>query len=101
MIQLLLLKWVFTHNGFLSKYKARLVVRGDLQEMNTQNVYAATLAFKVFHSLIDLVAAFGLETRQLDAVNAILNAKNDDSVYCFLSDGYRQAGKVKKVLRAL
>ena len=101
----MLLKWVFTYkfneNDDLTKCKARLVVRGDLQEMNTQDVYAATLAFKIFRSLIALVAAFGLETRQLDAVDASLNAKNDDPVYCFLPDGYRQPGKVTKVSRAL
>ena len=77
------------------------MVRGDLQEMGTQYVYAATLAFKVFRSLMALVAAFGLETRQLDAVNAFLNAKNDEPVYCFLPDGYRRPGKIMKVLRAL
>ena len=100
-IQPVPLKWVFTYkfneNGYLSKYKARLVVRGDLQEMSTQDVYAATLAFKVFRSLMALTAAFGLETRQLDAVNAFLNAKNDDPVYCFLPDGYRKPGKVMKI----
>lgn len=99
------LKWVFTYkfneNGFLSKYKARIVVRGDLQETSTQDVYAATLAFKVFRSLMALVAAFNLQTHQLDAVNAFLNAKNDEPVYCFLPDGYKQPGKVMKVLRAL
>ena len=98
------LKWVFIYklnkNGFLNKYKARLVVKGDLQEMNTQNVYAVTLTFKVFHSLMALVAAFGLKTRQLNAVNAFLNAKNDESIYCFLSDGYRRPEKIMKVLRA-
>ena len=65
------------------------------------HVYAATLAFKVFRSLMALVAVFGLETRQLDAVNAFLNAKNDEPVYCFLPDGYKRPGKIMKVLRAL
>ena len=101
----ILLKWVFTYktdaDGFLIKFKARLVVRGDLQEMDTQDVYAATLAFKVFRSLMALVAAFGLETRQLDAVNAFLNAPNDEEIYCFLPDDYRQPGKIMKMLRAL
>lgn len=66
-IQPVPLKQFFTYklnkNGFLNKYKARLVVRRDLQKMNIQDVYAATLAFKVFCSLMTLVATFGLETR--------------------------------------
>ena len=55
------LKWVFTYktdsDGYLAKFKARLVVRGDLQQDNAQDVYAVTLAFKVFRALMALVAA--------------------------------------------
>lgn len=99
------LKWVFTYkcdaDGYLIKHKARLVVRGDLQKLNDQDVYPATLAFKVFRTLVALIAAFKLETRQLDAVNAFLNAHNDEAVYCYLPDGYKQPKKVMKVLKAL
>jgi hypothetical protein len=56
------LKWVFTYkndsDGYLTKYKARIVVRGDLQDADPQDVYAATLASKVFRVLMALVAAF-------------------------------------------
>ena len=45
------LKWVFTYkfdeDGYLTKHKARIVVRGDLQ-LNWSDTYAATLALKVF-----------------------------------------------------
>ena len=68
--------------------------------MDIQDVYAATLTFKVFRSLMTLVAVFDLKTRQLNAVNAFLNAKNDESIYCFLSDGYRRSEKIMKILRA-
>lgn len=47
------------------------------------------------------IAAFDLETRQLDAVNAFLNAENDEPVYCYSSDGYKQPRKIMKVLRVL
>jgi hypothetical protein len=43
--------WVFTYkfdeDGLLYKYKAWLVMRGDLQE-NCANTYAVTLAAQVF-----------------------------------------------------
>ena len=95
---ILLLKWVFTYkpdsDGYLAKFKARLVVRGELQQDNAQDVYAATLAFKVFRALMALVAAFGLKTRQLDAINAFLNAHNDEPIYCFLPDGLKLRKKV-------
>jgi hypothetical protein len=63
-VQRLPLMWVFTYkfneDGLLYKYKARLVVRGDLQE-NWGNTYAATLAAQVFRFLMALAAAFGLK----------------------------------------
>jgi hypothetical protein len=50
--QALPLMWVFTYKfdteGYLLKYKARLVVRGDLQVLTAGDIYAATLAARVF-----------------------------------------------------
>lgn len=55
--------WVFTYkfdeNGYLYKFKARLVVRGDLQQ-HYGDTYAATLAAKIFQCLIALAAVFNL-----------------------------------------
>jgi hypothetical protein len=100
------LKWVFTYkpdsDGFLFKYKARIVVRDDLQEVdNAQNVYAATLASKVFRMMMTLVADFHLKIRQLDAVNVFLNVFNDEEVYCHMPNEYKNPKKVLKLLRAL
>ena len=76
--EVLPLMWVFTYkfneNGFLHKFKARLVVRGDLQTVY-EETYAATLAARVFRFLIALMAAFGLKAIQYDVLNAFLNAK--------------------------
>lgn len=62
--QILPLMWVFTYkfdeDGLLYKYKARLVVRGDLQK-DWGDTYAATLAARVFRFLMALTAAFGLK----------------------------------------
>ncbi|OXV05135.1 hypothetical protein Egran_07097, partial [Elaphomyces granulatus] len=48
--QVIPLKWVFTYkfdtDGFLTKFKSRLCVRGDLQRLSLQDTYAATLAAK-------------------------------------------------------
>jgi hypothetical protein len=98
-------KWMFTYktdpDGYLMKYKARIVVRDDLQFSNVEDVYAATLASKVFRVLMALVAAFDLQTRQLNAVNAFLNAENDENVYCHMPDEYRLKGKVLKLIKVL
>lgn len=104
-IQLVPLKWIFIYkfdeNGFFNKYKARLVMKKDLQKMNIQDVYAVTLTFKIFRFFMIFVAAFDLKIRQLNAINAFLNAKNDESIYCFLSDDYRKPEKIMKMLRIL
>jgi hypothetical protein len=68
---------------------------------NAQDVYAATLASKIFRMLMIMMAVYRLKTRQLDAVNAFLNAINDEIVYCYMPDEYKQSGKVFRVIRAL
>ena len=49
---ILLLMWVFTYKfdeaSYLIKYKARIVMRGDLYQNQQAETYAATLATKVF-----------------------------------------------------
>jgi hypothetical protein len=103
--QIISLKWVFTYktdsDDYLIKYKARIVIRSDLQMIDSQDVYATTLASKVFRVLMILVAAFNLKTRQLNAINAFLNTHNDELIYCQMSDDYRLDGKVIKIIRAL
>ena len=76
-------------------------MKRNLQEMNIQNVYAVILTFKIFRSLMTFVAAFELEIRQLNVVNAFLNASNDEKIYCFLPDDYRQSEKIMKMFRVL
>jgi hypothetical protein len=76
-------------------------MRSDLQNANSRDVYAATLTSKVFRVLMTLMIAFHLKTRQLDVVNAFLNAHNDELVYCQMFDDYRLDDKCYKIIRAL
>lgn len=91
------LMWVSTYkfdpDGFLQKYKARLVVRGDLEEVSAEDVYAATLAIKIFRCLVALIPAFDMKTRQFDAINAFLNAKADRTIHVYMPDGFSIDGK--------
>ena len=99
------LKWVFTYkfdeNGNLNKYKGRICVRGDLQPVSHEENRAATLALRVFRMLMALVAAFDLETDQLDAINAFLNSPLDEEVYVRIPDGFKQPEKVWLLNQAL
>jgi hypothetical protein len=99
------LKWMFIYkndsNDYLTKYKARIMMRDDLQDADSQNVYAVTLTSKIFRVLMTLVIAFRLKTRQLNVVNAFFNAHNDESVYCQMSDDYRLDDKCYRIIKAL
>jgi hypothetical protein len=83
--------WVFTYkfneDGYLTKFKARLVVRGDLQQVY-EDTYAATLAAQIFRFLVALMAAFGLKAFQYDVLNAFLNAKVNRKIYVQTPEGY-------------
>jgi hypothetical protein len=84
----------------LIKYKVRIVIRSDLQIINSQNVYAITLISKIFRILMTLITAFNLKTRQLNAINAFLNAHNHELIYCQMSDDYKLDDKIIKIIRA-
>ena len=103
--QVLPLKWVFTYKvddaGYLIRHKARICVRGDLQHHTSDDIYAATGAYRSFRILMALVCAFGLICHQIDFKNAFINADMDEEVYTTCPPGYGQSGKVWRLLKAL
>jgi Reverse transcriptase (RNA-dependent DNA polymerase) len=103
--QIIPLKRVFTHkldtDGYLVKYKARLCVRGDKQRLTLQDTYAATLAAKVFRTMMALATVFDLETHQYDVQNAFPHCDLDEVVYCECPDGYSKPGMSIHLLKAL
>lgn len=103
--QILPLKWVFTYktdtDGYLTKFKARICVRGDLQWKSLLDTRAATLASKTFRFMMALAAAFDLEIWQADAVAAFVNSHLDEIVYAELPDGFKQPGRILSLKRAL
>ena len=48
-----------------------------------------------------IAAAFNLEIRQYNAVNAFINAKLSKPIYCYCLKGFNQNGYVLKLLMAL
>jgi hypothetical protein len=104
--KLISLKWILIYkshsNDFLFKYKARIVIRDDLQKVNNaQNVYAATFASKIFCMMMILVADFHFKIKQLNVVNVFLNVFNDEKIYCHMSNKYKNLKKILKLLWAL
>lgn len=91
-------KWVFKYkpdtDGYITKFKARLCARGDLQlGVNKHDVSAITGAYRTFRLLMALTAAFDLDVIQLDAINAFINADLDQEVYISCPNGYKEIGK--------
>ena len=87
--------------GRLLRFKARLCVRGDLQDITGSDVYAATGAYRSLRILLALVAAFDLECHSADVTNAFLNAVLDEEVYVKCPPGFEVRGYVWKLKRAL
>jgi hypothetical protein len=103
--KLLPLRWVFIYkfdtDGYLSRFKARLCVRGDLQPPSPTETYAATLAARIFRALMALMAAFDLDSCQFDATNAFVNADIDEETYVHHPEGFRRRGFNLRLRKAL
>lgn len=94
-------KYKFGDDGFLKKVKARLCVQGNKQVLSHSDTRAATLAARCFRTLMALVAAFGLEMKQYDAINAFVNSFLDEVVYIEPPPGYPLSGHALRLVRAL
>jgi hypothetical protein len=86
------------------RYKARVVVRGFLQEfgVNYDETFAPVAKSKSIKMLLTLASQFDLELKQLDFETAFLNAPLTESVYVKLPQGYdSNTGKIWKLNKAL
>ena len=102
--EVLPLMWVFDYkfdeDGYLYRFKARLVIRGDLQQPYG-DTYAATLAARTFRAIVAIANQFGLELLQYDVPNAFLHATLNRKLYAETPDGFKKDGELLQVLRAL
>ena len=82
---LLSLMWVFKYksdfDGYITKYKSRLVARGDLQSTEKE-IYAAIVVIQTFRAIMAISAAFDLEIRFFDVMNAYINAELVNPIRC-------------------
>ncbi len=99
------LKQVFTYKvnsgGFLIRYRAQIIVRGNLQDNETIILtYTTTLAAYLFRIASALSTYFDLEIKQFDVVNTFINAKRDTRstpVAAHLPDSFKQEGKYVEI----
>ncbi|KHJ33712.1 hypothetical protein EV44_g3389 [Erysiphe necator] len=84
------IKRVFTYkfdDDFFRKYKARLVIRGDLQIPTEKDTYAAKLAVRLYRVALAIASYFNLEF--------------DDEVLIHYPEGFKKPGRLLRVLKAL
>ena len=98
------LLWVFKYkyntDGYLTKFKACLCIRGNLQSIK-QDIYAVILTAQIFQALMAIAAAFNLEIHQYNAVNTFVNVKLDKEVHCYPSEDFEQQDNLWLLLWAL
>ena len=92
-------KYKFEDKGFLKQAKARLCVQGNKQILTHAETRAATLASRCFRTLMALTAAFGLDMKQFDALNAFVNSLLDELVYIEAPPGRLRPIGSESVLR--
>lgn len=97
--------WIYVYkldkHGYLTKCKARLVIRGDQEEYTGEANYAATLAGRSFRTMCAVVAKYDLETAQYDVVNAFAHTDINGDIYMRLPRGFHKDGVVWKLRKAL
>lgn len=91
-------KYKFDEQGWLIKFKARLVARRDLQHTK-MDTFAATLAVRLFCFLMAITAAFDLETRQYDAFNAFANSDINELTFCKVPLGWSGSSDILLLLQ--
>ena len=99
------LKWVYKvkrdGDGAVTKYKARLVVKGYAQRqgIDYDEVFAPVARLDTVRLLIALAAHEGWEVHHMDVKSAFLNGDLNEEVYVEQPPGFVKKGNEHKVLR--
>ncbi len=88
------------------KYKARLVARGDMQQVNYAHVFAPTVRYITLRVLLALACHHDLKIEQMDVVCAFLHAdvladiymEQPEGRHAFSSTGIRLVCKLDNAL---
>ena len=87
-----------TPDGLPTKKKARFCVRGDLQNDDVES-YSPVVQWSSVRLMLILSIVHGLETRQVDYVNAFAQADLDREVFIEIPEGYEHFNDVDCVLK--
>jgi hypothetical protein len=100
--------WVYkikqNQDGSVSRYKARLVVKGYSQQygINYEETFAPVAKFTSIWILLLIAAAMDMEIHQMDVQTAFLNGDLEEEMYMSQPEGYNHGPtKVWKLRKAL
>ncbi len=99
-------KWVFAvkaKDGWVSRFKARLVARGFSQQPGVDfgETFAPVLKYKTLRLILALIATRDLEFELMDVQTAYLNAELKEVVYMAQPDGFSSDSSSTAVWRLL
>ncbi|MCO5580339.1 hypothetical protein L7F22_034205 [Adiantum nelumboides] len=99
-------KWVYktkVATNASSKYKARLVAKGYKQKhgVDFDEIFSPVVKLTTLWIVLALVAALGMDLRQMDVKTAFLHGVLHEVIYMLQPEGFVVKGKERKVCRLL
>ncbi|KAG3088370.1 hypothetical protein PI125_g18375 [Phytophthora idaei] len=96
----------YTGTGEIDRFKARLVIKGFLQEygIDYNEIFSQVIRMEVLRPLLTIAALLDLEIHQMDVKTAFLNGFLEEEIYMAQPEGFKIPGKehlVCKLLKSL
>jgi hypothetical protein len=97
--KILTCRWVwaikYDAHGDIDRYKARLVIRGFLQQygIDYNEIFAPVIRMEVLRLLLTIAALLDFEIHQMDVKTAFLNGFLDEDIYMAQPEGFEEPGK--------
>ncbi|MGZ4851256.1 MAG: reverse transcriptase domain-containing protein, partial [Candidatus Bathyarchaeia archaeon] len=90
-------------SGKVVRNKVRVVAKGYTQRegIDYNETFAPVLQYKSLRVILSIVANLDLEFKQLDIKTAFLYAQVTENIQIVVPQGFSEAGKVKKLMKAL
>ena len=96
-------KWVFrrkrTSDGTIKKFKARICLRGDLQEDNGESNYSPVSAWPAVRIFLTISVILNWITTSIDFTNAFVQSRLDEPVWMHIPRGYKSEKGSNRCLR--
>ena len=98
---MLIFKRKMKADGFIDKYKVRLVVKGYRQKEGFDyfDTYSPETRITSIRMLIAIAALYNLEIHQMDVKITFLNGELDEEIYMEQQEGFHVPGQEKKVCK--